>query len=259
MKKILIAAVLAISLFAPRPARAQFGIPTIVYDPMNYANDLLRYAVMGATYLLAQEMATHLHNMPLRYLLTSAPWIFASATDIYGNTTPWVGGANTGVGVPAGYAIANAPLQVYNHAFIGGMPLEVQRDLLSRYATVELRDGAAQTALETIGNIRANSTASSSVLRNIQADSFSDLTSLNSQVDVLNKVNATGVLGFQTQQDTNKLLISILEQQTIAAKSIRDAQAESINLDVYRQINGPILDQQLTSGMQAALASYTIP
>lgn len=54
MKKILIAAVLATALFASRPARAQFGIPTIVYDPMNYANDLLRYAVMGATYLLAQ-------------------------------------------------------------------------------------------------------------------------------------------------------------------------------------------------------------
>jgi hypothetical protein len=82
---------------------------------------------------------------------------------------------------------------------------------------------------------------------------------LNTEVSVLNKVNATGVLGLQTSQDTNKLLIAILEQQTIRAKQLRDAQAQAIDQDVYSRAQAVSLNQQLTGGIESALANFRIP
>lgn len=67
------------------------------------------------------------------------------------------------------------------------------------------------------------------------------------------KGNATGVLGLQTSQDTNKLLVAILEHQTIRTKQLRDAQA--INHDIYGRANAVLLNQQLTRGIESALAS----
>src|SRR5579862_240305 len=270
---------LGLCLLTPS-AKGQFGLPEVVIDPKSIAVEIKQVAQeiangtisratlvqaliiaqqLATTYQLATRMATPLGGMSRRYLVNWSPWLYAASRDVYGNATPWVRGANTGLGVPPAYNQATVPLQVYNPAVLAAMPPPIQQNLQSGYATLELRDGAAQTALQTIGDIRANSAAASMAVANVQADSFSGEGFMNNQVTVLNKVNATGVLGLETQQDTNKLLVSILEQQTIAAKHIRDAQAESINAEVYRQTNGQALNQQLTGGIQSAIANFTIP
>ena len=275
MKKALIIALAAIALASvPRPANAQlFG--GIVYDPTNFHNAVLRYyqlrmqlMQMQATYSeivnsynLAVVMARNIRNMPQRYLASWAPWRYTSARDVYGNTGPWINGANSGTlgTVLNGYKQATTALQAYNPSELATMPAGVRQELESRYATVELRDGANENALETIGAIRANAVAATNAVTNIQNDSLSNNPALNTEVSVLNKVNATGVLGLQTSQDTNKLLVSILEQQTIRAKQLRDAQAQAINQDIYGRANAVSLNQQLTGGIESALAHYRIP
>ena len=54
-------------------------------------------------------------------------------------------------------------------------------------------------------------------------------------MSVLNKINAANVLTLRTVQDSNKLLASLLEQQTILAKQQRDATTNAINTDIGRQ------------------------
>jgi len=54
-------------------------------------------------------------------------------------------------------------------------------------------------------------------------------------VAVLNKINAAGVLTLRTLQDSNKLLASLLEEQTILAKQQREATTNAINADIQRQ------------------------
>ena len=44
-------------------------------------------------------------------------------------------------------------------------------------------------------------------MSNLEQDSLSDDESLNSEVAVLNKINATNVLTLRSVQDTNKLLM----------------------------------------------------
>ena len=126
-------------------------------------------------------------------------------------------------------------------------------------ATVELADGAAENAMETVGAIRANALATTNTISNIQNDSLSDDPNLNTEVSVLNKVNATNVLALQNAQDTNKLLVAVLEQQTILAKHLRDAEASAANADIERRLKSFNFNQQLTAGIGANLNGYRLP
>ena len=80
--------------------------------------------------------------------------------------------------------------------------------------------------------------------------------SLNSEVSVLNKINATGVLTLRTVQDSNKLLASLLEQQTILAKQQRDATTNAINTDIDRQENMASNMAQVTGTITSSLQNF---
>jgi len=102
----------------------------------------------------------------------------------------------------------------------------------SQYASVQLVDGANVNAMATIGSLRGSAQNIQTQIGNLEQDSFSNDSGLNSEVSVLNKINAAGVLTLRTLQDSNKLLASLLEQQTIVAKQQRDATTNAINADI---------------------------
>jgi hypothetical protein len=76
---------------------------------------------------------------------------------------------------------------------------------------------------------------------------------------VLNKINAANVLTLQTAQDSNKLLASILEQQTIIAKQQREATANSINADIARRANLAGNMAQMNSTLTDSLQNFRMP
>ena len=86
---------------------------------------------------------------------------------------------------------------------------------------------------------------------NLEDDSFSGDSGLNSEVSVLNKINAAGVLTLRTLQDSNKLLASLLKQQTILAKQQRDQTTNAINIDIGR-------DASLAANMAQVTGTITI-
>jgi len=276
MKKFaVVAALIAVALCASVPsAHAQFGFG-IVYDPTNYANAVLRYSQLvqqlnqlRSTYLqilnqynLALQMSRSLPNMANRYAASWAPWRYASAQDAYGNATPWINGVNSGAipTVTNGYQRATTPLQIYSPSLLSQMPATEIARHESDAATVELTDGAAENAMATIGAIRANAVQATNTISNIQADSLSSNPNLNTEVGVLNKVNATNVLALQNSQDTNKLLVALLEQQTIVAKQLRDQAAVIANADIARRTTTVPLGQQLTGGLGETLNTYRLP
>jgi conjugal transfer/entry exclusion protein len=273
-KKLALAAVLFALAATPRNAKAQFGF-SIVYDPTNYGNAVLRYyelisqlQQLQATYAqvlnqynLTMNMARNLPNMANRYATNWAPWRYGAARDVFGNTTGWINGVNTGLPptVLSGYQNATNTLQTYRPSDLSSMDLTVRQQVESGYGTVELADGANQDAMDTMGAIRANSATTTNAIANIQDDSLSDDPTLNTEVSVLNKVNATNVLALQNAQDTNKLLVSILEQHTIAAKRLRDADTEAINDDIYRRANVVPMNSQLSGSFGSQLGNYRLP
>jgi hypothetical protein len=129
----------------------------------------------------------------------------------------------------------------------------------SQYASVQLVDGANMNAMATIGSIRGTADNIQTQIANLEQDSFSGDSSLNSEVSVLNKINAAGVLTLRTVQDSNKLLASLLEQQTILAKQQRDAVTSAINTDIGRQASMAGNIAQVTGTITDSLQNFRMP
>ncbi len=129
----------------------------------------------------------------------------------------------------------------------------------SQYASVELADGANMNAMATIGSIRGNSADVQTQIANLEQDSFSGDPNLNTEVSVLNKINAAGVLTLRTLQDSNKLLASILEQQTILAKQQRELTTNTINADIERQASMAGNMSQVTGTITDSLQNFHMP
>ena len=232
---------------AASSASAQFGIG-IVYDPTNYQNALLRYYQLQqhlvqlqqtytkvlAHYNLAIEMARSIQNMPARYRAQFSQWRNASARNTFGNTAGWVSGVNTGT-LGGGYQQATTQLSLYDAGHLSSMDRDELSRVESQYASVELADGANTAAMATIGSIRGNAMNLEAQMNNLENDSLSSNPGLNSEVSVLNKINAANVLTLRSVQDSNKLLASLLEEQTVLSKQQREATANAINADITRR------------------------
>jgi len=273
MKRKLLISLLALA-FCVGTASAQFG-SGIVYDPTNYHNALLRYyqlqqhlvqlqksyAQLVAQYNLAVQMARNIQNMPARYRAQFSQWRNATALNTYGNPGTWIAGINSGQ-LPLlnpGYLQATTQLLPYSTNQLSGMNPDELARVHSQYATVELADGANITAMGTIGSIRGNAQTLQSQINNLEQDSFSNDSNLNTEVSVLNKINAAGVLTLRTLQDSNKLLASLLEEQTILAKQQRESTANTINADIQRQASMSANIAQVTGTLTNSLQNFRMP
>jgi hypothetical protein len=255
MKKKILVCVLVLGL-GVGTATAQFG-SGIVYDPTNYHNALLRYyqlqqhlvqlqksyAKITNQLNLAMQMATFIRNMPARYRAVFSQWRNVTSMNTFGNTGSWISGINSGLfpTINTGYLKATTPLSQYDPYELSGM---------------DSADGANMNAMATIGSIRGNAQSIEAQIANLEQDSFSGDSDLNSEVSVLNKINAAGVLTLRTVQDSNKLLASLLEQQTILAKQQRDATTNAINTDIGRQASISGNMSQVTGTLTNSLQNF---
>jgi hypothetical protein len=267
-KKILVG--LLVTGLAVGSASAQFG--GIVYDPTNYANAVLRYNQLVQQllqleqtyqqivnqYNLALRMAQNLQNMPARYQALFSQWRNGIALDTYGNTGAWVTAINTGA--PGdGYQLATTQLVPYRPAYLASMDPDELSRVKSQYASVELADGANVTAIGTIGAIRENALDIQNQIANLENDSLSGDPDLNTEVSVLNKINAANMLTLRSVQDSNKLLVSLLEVQTIAAKEQREATTNAINADIQREATLAGNLAQVTGTLSNSLQNFRMP
>ncbi len=159
---------------------------------------------------LAMQMATFIRNMPARYRALFSQWRDVTSLNTFGNTGNWISGINSGLlpNINTGYQKSTTQLLPYGAGQLSGMDATELERVQSQYASVELLDGANMNAMETIGSIRGTAQGVQTQIGNLEQDSFSSDSDLNSEVSVLNKINAAGVLTLRTVQDSNKLLAS---------------------------------------------------
>ena len=234
--KVLILSILTFSLAGP--ALAIFGLGDIVFDPTNYAELIQQYLEMEQqytqlvqTYLTIQSQYQQMLfmaqqdpvNMITRYRAVATPWLNSSATNVYGTSGGWITGINSGLGVASGYARATQALGAYGPALANIPSVHLPR-IQTDYATVELTDGANLAGMQTLGQMRANAPAVEATIQNLETDSLSSNPNMNTEIAVLNKINAANVIALRNTQDANKLLATLAEEKIIEAKRYqRDA------------------------------------
>ena len=96
-------------------------------------------------------------------------------------------------------------------------------------------------------------------ISNLEQDSLSNDPSLNTEVGVLNKINATNILMLRTMQDANNLRLAELEQQTVRSKQERDEITNAVNGDVYQRQNMMSQINQITTGLGTSLQNFRLP
>ena len=94
-------------------------------------------------------------------------------------------------------------------------------------------------------------------LRQFQAGSSAP--EMNTEVAVLNKINAAGLVAIRTGQDANKLLVALAEEQTIAAKRTRDAEARAINQHIRFMADGKAILTAQAAGASDAMLAWRMP
>ena len=254
-------------------AHAQFGF-SVVYDPTNYHNAVLRYIQLQQQlaqlrlmyvqirqqYDFALRMAEYIHNMPARYRAEFSRWRNLTAHDVYGNVDRWLAGVNTGAApvVLQGYERATIPLLEYDQNFLSRLTEAERHAVQATYASLELADGVNREAMANIGSIRAAAPTIEARISTLERDSFSDDPNMNTQLAVLNKTNAANLILLRTLQDTNKLQAAALEQQLLASKQQRDAMTTAINAEILRrQVTGQY-NQRFLGGISDSLVNFRI-
>lgn len=223
------------------PAFAQLG-SGIVFDPTNYKNAVLRYIQLQQQlqqlqqtynlyfqqYQFIRNQAQQLQDMNARYRAQFSQWRQLASADTFGNTGQWVNGVNSGnVGaVSSGYLRIVPPLP--NYPLTEFSP-ELQSTLQTQHGALELADASNIQSLRTIGEIRGNAQQIESMLKRLEDDSLSPDDRQNTQVAVLNKINAGNVVLARSLQDTNKLLLQLLEQTTQKNSQERSQQGQQLN------------------------------
>lgn len=268
-----VAIAIVIALLLPVVSNAQFG--GVVFDPTNYKNALLRYLQLQQQllqlkqtyqqvwnhYQLALQMSRNLQNMPARYRAAFSQWRSFTSSDLYGNTNAWVGAVN-GAGaqsVSPAYQRATIPLLSYSQADLNAINPADARNLKSVYASLQLTDGANVSALTTVGNVRANAQTVQQQIANLEQDSLSGDAGLNSEVGVLNKINASNVLTLRTLQDANNLRVAALEQQVLQAKQQRDTDAANLNFAIQMRQQVTQNLAPFNANLGQSLGSYRLP
>lgn len=264
---------LALAFIAAPSARAVFGIGDIVFDPSNFEKAVQQLVEMGRHYEqlvrqvgLLKEQYEHMRRMAqqapvnksLRYRVLATRWHPSSATNTYGTTSGWISSINSGAATASGYLKAVHRLGQYG-SVLSRVPADQQEHVKTSYATVELTDGANQHAIDTVGRLRANAVDTERAIYGLEEDSLSNDPNLNTEIAVLNKINAANIISVRTSQDTNKLLVALAEAQTVQAKRTRDAEARAINQHIRFISEGKSVMEAQAANASAAMLAWRMP
>lgn len=249
-------------------AFAILGLGDIVFDPTNYGEAIRQLIQMQQEYMQLVQSYQMLRsqynqlvwmgrqvpvNMAARYRALATPWTNSTAGNTYGTTGGWITGINTGQNVSAGYSQITERLNTYGGA-LDDIPADQQDRIKRAYGAAELSDGANLSALQTIGSLRANAPAVESAIQNLENDSLSADPEMNTEIAVLNKINAANLIAVRNAQDTNKVLVALAEQRVIEAKRSRDAEVQAINQHIRFMSEGQaVITAQAANASQAML------
>ena len=142
--------------------------------------------------------------------------------------------------------------------FPGSLPIRSAR-AKTDYATVELADAANLHGIEVLGNQRAKTRLTEEAIAALENASLSTEDRFNTEIAVLNKINAASVMALRAGQDTNQLLVSLLEEQITDSKARRDAETSAINANIAFWIRAMDAGMEGIRGTTAAIRSFRIP
>ena len=82
---------------------------------------------------------------------------------------------------------------------------------------------------------------------------------MNTEIAVLNKINAANVIALRNGQDANQVLVALAEQQILQAKRDRDAEARAFNQHIQFMSEGQTAMNAQSAGASDAMLNWRMP
>ena len=142
---------------------------------------------------------------------------------------------------------------------MNGLSADEQARVQARYDRVQLTDASTTHGLEALGFLRGHQPSVEAVVESLEEDTYSSDPSFNTQIAVLNKLNATTITSARLAKDTNNVLVSLLEQQLLAATERREGAVEGINAHIAFVNEARPLLARTTAQTTDALTTFRIP
>jgi hypothetical protein len=240
-------------LVMPTSVSAQW----VVYDPTNYAQAVLRFEQLVQQYRLLLEQTRQLPvDLAARYRVPTLLWPSHDTGADYAE--PLLLALNEGDPSGTQYARTVDPLSAVR-VVLEEIPAALRARVGTGYATIELADRLARTAVDQAGGLRTQGVR---VLRTIQAmedDAVSTDPRFHSHVALLNKINGTNVLGLRIAEQTNQSVVTVIEQLLVANKRQRDAETKQMNAQLYQWQYGPAYGDDLFRRTAVGLDTWRQP
>lgn len=240
-------------------ANFQQALQQLLQMEQQYRQLVQTYQTLRSQYEHMQRMARIVPvNMVIRYKALATPWRMTSSTNISGKAGGWIESINTGLNIADNYARAIEELGRYK-GVLAGLPAEQADRVKISYSTVELADGANRHTLETLGRLRASAAEVERAIDSLEEDSLSSDPNMNTEIAVLNKINAANLIAIRTTQDANKVLVAMAETQLVDSKRKRDAEAQAINAHIRFRTEGKALLDAQSAGASESLLAWRMP
>lgn len=243
------------------------GLP--VYDGASHVESILHTSKLVAqikqmveTYEKIKQQYDHMERQAKymrtleRYRTPMTVWRGMSTTDTYGKTGAWIGAVNQGVGSSIAWRNATSPVEPFSAS---AFPPSQQSRRQLDYATLELQDGAAVSAIDTIGRVRMSGPRTDAVLDMLESDSLSVDPNLHTEAAQLNKANAISVVQAKALIDQNKLLVANAEIALLEMRQRREAAARSIEDDKALRKDGRAWLDAQWAGASSKMRNFRLP
>lgn len=245
---------LCATLALPASASAQW----IVHDPTHYLQTVTTYRQIVEQYLLLLEQTRRLPvDLVARYRVPTLPWpLHAAAAATFAQ--PILDALNRGDATGAQYAQTVAPLDPLDVA-LARIPAALQPRVGTGYATIELADQVARTAVHQAGALRTQGETVMRTIASMEEDALSGDDRYHTQAALLNKINTSSVLGLRIAEHTSQSVLHVVEQLLVSNKRQRDAEAKLMNAQLHQWRYGQGYGDGLVQHTAQTLDSWRQP
>jgi hypothetical protein len=215
-----------------------------------------------AAYNLAYQMSRMPQNLAARYKSDFSQWANLSNPSLAGSntsgiTSAWLTALDLGNPTRAASAYSGAVIQVKSGS-LSSQDSTTQATIQNQYASSQIGQSNVTNLLSTLGTIRSDSQTFQQKLANLESDTYSTDSSLQTEVGVLAKINAATMLQIHSQQDTNQILAAAAAQQALDAKEKLDERNRLINQAIDFQQNFSTTMQNVTGGVSDSIHAISL-
>lgn len=229
----------------------------VVHDPLNYGELIVTFNQLVREYELLVQQARRLPvDLAARYRVPTVPWASHDVATEY--AAALLDALNRGVRGGDPYRDTLARLDAVR-AVLPFVPESLRERLGTGYATIELADQLARSAIAQTGGVRANGPQMQRTIQALEDDAVSGDDRFHTQAALLNKINGASVLGLRIAEQTTQSLSGVVEQLVVVNKRQRDAEAKAMNAQLYQWQFGSAYGRALFTNTARDLDAWQQP